>query len=389
MNKGGSNIKRNKSKDPKSAVKVTKKTKKSTNLSSDNFWRKFTRSWLRLSRWKKIVIIIMALVIAFVGQAYAIAYWYQKQHQDEKLTYGVTFISNYARYFDLDPKETMLALRDDLGFKRFRLVSYWKDIEKEPGKYDFSELDWQFEKVNEVGGEVTLAIGLRQPRWPECHAPDWVDPSNKEAWYPELKKFMSAVTERYKDNPALVSYQLENEYLLGVFGECKEFGSERERLVDEFNLVKKIDPKTPIIISYANNYFGVAVSKPLADEVGVSVYKRVWDKTITKNYFEYPFPSWYYSWRAGQQQILTGRSSMLHELQAEPWPPGGVKEASIEEQDKSMDAKRLKERIAYGEATGFRDIDLWGGEWWYWRKVKFNDPSLWNTIKQEIPQENK
>jgi hypothetical protein len=54
-----------------------------------------------------------------------------------------------------------------------------------------------------------------------------------------------------------------------------------------------------------------------------------------------------------------------------------------------MDAKRLKERISYGEAIGFRDIDLWGGEWWYWRKVKFNDPSLWNTIKQEIPKENK
>lgn len=351
----------------------------------------FVRAWrwfVRLRLWKRILLILIAFVLLFTAQAYAVAYWYQQQHKDEKLTYGVTFISNYARYFDLDPQETMLALRDDLGFKRFRLVSYWDEIEKTKGTYDFSDLDWQFDRVQEVNGEVTLAIGLRQPRWPECHAPTWVNPAEKDVWYPELKKFMSAVVERYKDRGVLVSYQLENEYLLGVFGECKPFGSERQRLQEEFDLVKSIDPKTPIIISYANNYFGVSTSKPIADEIGVSVYKRVYDQTVTKDYFEYPFPSWYYSWRAGQQQILTGRSSMLHELQAEPWPPMGVKEASIAEQDKSMDAKRLKERIKYGEETGFRDIDLWGGEWWYWRKVKLNDPSLWETIRANIPKEN-
>lgn len=346
--------------------------------------------WWRVRRiWQKIILIAIAVVVLFTAQAYAIAYWYQQKHKNEKLTFGVTFIDRYATYLGVDPHETFLALRDDLGFKRFRLVSYWDDIEKSPGNYDFTELDWQFKKVNEVGGEVSLAIGLRQPRWPECHAPSWVVPAHQDVWYPQLKKYMSAVIERYKDNPALNSYQLENEYLLGVFGECKDYGSERERLLDEFNLVKSLDQKHPIIISYANNYFGVSTSKPLADIVGVSVYKRVWDKTVTKNYFEYPFPSWYYSWRAGQQEILTGRSSMLHELQAEPWPPMGLIEASIAEQDKSMNAKRLSERISYGEATGFRDIDLWGGEWWYWRKEKFNDPSLWNVVKRDITDQGK
>lgn len=358
------------------------KTKKDSNWTILQIW------WHKRRLWQKILLLAVAFIVFFVAQAYAIAYWYQQQHKNEPLTYGVTFIDRYAKYFDLDPRQTFLALRDDLGFKRFRLVSYWNDIEKSPGQYDFRELDWQFDRVNEVGGEVTLAIGLRQPRWPECHAPSWVVPQDQAKWYPELKKFMTAVVERYKDNPALNSYQLENEYLLGVFGECKPFGSERDRLIDEYNLVKSIDPKTPIIISYANNYFGVSTSKPLADQIGVSVYKRVWDKTVTKRYFEYPFPSWYYSWRAGLQQILTGKSSMLHELQAEPWPPGGLKETSIEEQDKSMDAKRLSERISYAEATGFRDIDLWGAEWWYWRKVKFNDDSLWNTVKTEITPEN-
>jgi hypothetical protein len=337
----------------------------------------------RLKLWQKIIILFALGLIIFVGQAYATALWYQRKHSSEPLVYGVSYIADYARYLNVDPKETLLALRDDLNFKRFRLVSYWDNIEKVPGKYDFSELDWQFEKINEVGGEVSLSIGLRQPRWPECHQPSWMDKQPRSVWYPELKKFMTAVVQRYKDNPALVSYQLENEYYLRVFADCGD--PDRQRLIEEFELVKKIDPNTPIIISLSNNYLGIPVGKPRADQIGVSVYKRVWDKTITKRYFEYPFPSWYYSWRAGMTEIVTGKSSMLHELQAEPWPPMPVPEASIEEQNKSMDAKRLAERIRYGKDTGFRDIDLWGGEWWYWRKIKFNDPSLWNTVKREIP----
>lgn len=332
----------------------------------------------------KILIILGIILVLLVSQAYAIAYWYQKSHAKEPLTFGVTYIDNYAEYFGLDPKKTFYALRDDLGFKRFRLVSYWKDIEKEPGVYDFSELDWQFDAVNEVGGEVTLAIGLRQPRWPECHAPEWVNPKDQNAWYPQLQNYMRAVINHYKDNPALVSYQLENEYYLGVFGECKEFGAPRERLIEEFNLVKSIDSKTPIILSYANNYFGVSTNQPLADQVGVSVYKRVFDYTVTKRYIEYPFPSWYYSYRAGLQQMLTGRDSMLHELQTEPWTEFDVKSSSIAEQNKSMDVNRLRERINYGVATGFRDIDLWGGEWWYWRKVAYQDDSLWEAVREEI-----
>jgi hypothetical protein len=336
-----------------------------------------------LTKGYKIVVLLLMVMVLLVAQAYGLAFWYQKKHQNEPLTFGVTYISNYAEYYGLDSQETLLALRDDLGFKRFRLVSYWKDIEKEKDVYDFSDLDWQFEKINEVGGEVTLSIGLRQPRWPECHAPEWVDHNQRDIWYPELKKYMQKVIERYKDNPALVSYQLENEYFLGVFGECEQFGIDRERLVEEYDLVKSIDTNTPIIVSLSNNYLGIPIGDPRPDQFGVSVYKRVFDETITKRYFEYPFPSWWYTWRAALTEIFTGKDSMLHELQTEPWVPGGVKEASIEEQDKSMDAERLKERINYGVATGFRDIDLWGGEWWYWRKEALNDPSLWEAVREE------
>jgi GH35 family endo-1,4-beta-xylanase len=238
-----------------------------------------------------------------------------------------------------------------------------------------------------VNGDITLAIGLRQPRWPECHIPDIYKDESIEQLYPKLEKFITAVVQRYKNHPSLESYQLENEFFLKAFGKCPDFS--RERLNKEFNLVKKIDSNTPIIISLSNNYWGLPIGEPRPDIHGVSIYKRVYDYTVTKSYFEYPFPSWYYTGRAGLTQLFTGKKSMIHELQAEPWAPTSVDKASIEEQDKSMDAKRLKERLAYAKAIGFKKIDLWGGEWWYWRKVRFNDPSLWNTIKNEIPPQNR
>jgi hypothetical protein len=40
--------------------------------------------------------------------------------------------------------------------------------------------------------------------------------------------------------------------------------------------------------------------------------------------------------------------------------------------------------IRFGVQTGMKKMYLWGAEWWYWRKVKFDDPSVWNTVKDTI-----
>lgn len=316
---------------------------------------------------------------------YGVAQWYIARHADEPLTIGATFIPNYARYYDLDPKDTLDAMIDDLGLRRFRLVSYWDTIEKKPGVYDFSELDWQFKKIEEVGGTVSLAIGLRQPRWPECHWPGWAHKLPKQEWRKRLKDVMGKTIDRYKSSPALESYQLENEYFLDVFGDCPDH--DRERLVDEFNFVKQKDPNRPVVVSRSNNATpSWPVGEPRADIIGASIYKRVWDKTVTKRYFEYPFPPWFYAFLAGGAELTTGRNTFIHEMQTEAWAPVGMKDASIEEQDKSLAAEDLAARIQYGVDTGMRTIDLWGVEWWYWRKVKLHDPSLWDAGRDKIIQ---
>jgi hypothetical protein len=297
---------------------------------------------------------------------------------------GVTFIPQYSRYFGLDPQDTMQAMIDELGVKHFRLVSYWDEIEPTPGQYNFDELDWQFKKANDAGASISLAIGLRQPRWPECHMPTWAAQESKDQWFGDVKTFMGKVIERYKDNPALDSYQLENEFFMTVFGKCPDFT--RDRLVDEYKFVKQQDPKTPVIVSRSNNWIGLPTGDPQPDEFGISVYKRVWDKTFTKRYFEYPLPAWFYASLAGWGEIFTGKDMIIHELQAEAWLPEGfdMRTAPLAEQNKSMNAERLKDRFEYGKATGMRTIYAWGAEWWYYRKVKLGDDSLWKVAATEM-----
>ncbi|CAN5391991.1 hypothetical protein BH10PAT3_BH10PAT3_2230 [soil metagenome] len=352
-------------------------------------WGSFTSWTVKKHFWQRLLLGFIALILFLITGMYGIARWYMHKHQNERLTVGATFIPDYARYFDLNPKETLTAMLDDLEFKKVRLVSYWSNIEHTRGTYDFSELDWQMEMAKSRGTRVALAIGLRQPRWPECHMPDWAQAEPITEWQPQLQQFIAAVVERYKDNPALDSYQLENEYFLSVFGECPNF--DRDRLVSEYNLVKGIDPNHTLVVSMSNNAIGTPIGKPTPDEWAISVYKRVWDKTITQRYFEYPIPAWYYGFRAGWVELTRGRDSFIHELQTEPWiadPGGGRKDESRTEQDKKLDAIRRKDRIKYGEATGMREVDMWGVEWWYWRKVKFNDPSLWNVAKTALKEAN-
>jgi hypothetical protein len=77
---------------------------------------------------------------------------------------------------------------------------------------------------------------------------------------------------------------------------------------------------------------------------------------------------------------------MIGELQAEAWAPNGqmIQATSLAEQNKSLNAQRLKDVFNYGQATGMRSIDLWGAEYWYYRAQLLHDPSLMNVARQEF-----
>jgi len=339
------------------------------------------KTWIKSPLHKVIFIFSIILVVLF-SSMYAIGEWYIYSQKNDAKTLGVSFVPDYATYLGLDPKETYQALLG-LNIKEFRLTSYWSDIESTKGSYDFSTLDWEFNLAKQANAKIILVVGLRQPRWPECHIPSWATNEPKDVWHPQLMSQIKAVVNRYKDYSNLASFQVENEYFLKGFGTCTDFS--RDRLVEEYNLVKSLAPNKPIILARSNNALGIPVGNPKGDEYSISIYKRVWDKTITHRYFEYPFPAWFYGFLAGVQQIFLHKNMIVGELQAEAWAPDdkSLTQISVAEQNKSLDSNRLKDRFEYGKATGMNNIILWGGEYWYYRDKVLNDPSLWNVAKEE------
>lgn len=339
---------------------------------------------------KRLVVSFITIVLLIGIGMYGVGEWYIHAQASKPLQLGVSFVPDYASFLGVNPEQTMDALINQVGVRQFRLTSYWSDIETSPGHYDFSTLDWEFAKADAAHAKVNLVVGLRQPRYPECHAPSFIDTSQPESqWYPQLAAFMTAVVNRYKDNPALQNYQLENEYFLNGFGQCTDFS--RSRLVNENNLVKSLDPNHPIIIGRSNNDLGYPINQPMpSGSFSVSIYQRVWDATVTHRYLQYPFPSWYYAFLAGWQKIFDHRDMVIGELQSEAWAPNGktIPETSLAEQNKSMNPARLKSTVQFAKNTGMKTIDLWGAEYWYYRATVLHDPSLMTAAAQEFKQAN-
>lgn len=293
-------------------------------------------------------------------------------------TYGVSFSIKQCRSFDIDPSACMDWLIEEGEFTRFRLMSYWNEHEQEPREYDFAELDWQIERVAAAGGTVSLCLGARQPRWPENHWPNWVWDLPYHQRTTALLRYITTVVERYKNQPVIVSYQLENEALLKQFGERPEVN--RKRLRDEYRLVQYLDPLKPIVMSTSTSW-GIPMRNPIPDIVGFSYYTVIYRNGSYRTAFHTPLLHRIRTWLIW---LLWQKPVFIHELQLEPWGPANIWEMPLEEQDKSMSPQQIAKNLQLAQNVRTEQIDLWGGEWWYWRTVVKRDNSTWATVKLAI-----
>ncbi|HSX35015.1 MAG TPA: beta-galactosidase [Candidatus Saccharimonadales bacterium] len=292
--------------------------------------------------------------------------------------FGVSFSVKQCRKFGVDPQSVLDWLLGEGNFRRFRIMSYWNEHEPQPGKSTFKELDWQLDRIAKAGGTVTLCLGARQPRWPENHWPDWAWQLEKPERSAALLRYIASVVDRYKNHPALASYQLENEALFVNFGSRAEV--DVPRLVQEFELVKKLDPHHPVIMSVSDPR-GIPLRAPVPDIIGFSYYHRLYEKGKYRSAHHY----WWWHWaRARAIKLVKRRPTFIHELQLEPWGVKDIWEMSIEEQDKSAGPARLGRNIRLAKRTRLTPIDLWGGEWWYWRLHTLHDPSIWQAVKTAL-----
>lgn len=295
---------------------------------------------------------------------------------------GVSFSDKRSRELGLDWQANYIALLDDMQIRNFRLMSYWDEYEKSPAQYDFTTLDWQINEATKRGATVSLSIGLRQPRWPECHEPAWAATLGGNEWKQALYSYIEVVLKRYEKNSTVINWQLENEGANNWFGKCGAVDA--VRLVEEFNLVKTRTQK-PVWMSLSDQH-GLPVNAPLPDAFGYSVYRVIWSNKTGPyvGYLTYPTPIWYHRLRAAIIKAYTGRDVFIHELQLEPWGYSDTKNLTIAEQDKSMNLSQIHDNMLFGREIGAKDIYLWGGEWWYWRKETLKDPSVWEKVRSEL-----
>ncbi len=289
--------------------------------------------------------------------------------------YGISFSIKQCRSFNIDPKKCLRWLLGR-GWRRFRLMSYWNEHEKVQGEYDFSELDWQLKQIAAKGGTVSLCLGVKQPRWPEYHWPNWTKQLSAAEKTAILLDYIEATIKHIAAYDVVTSYQLENEALLSNFGEHIDIN--RRRLRREFNLVQMLDAR-PIYMSTSNGW-GVPLRHPVPRGVGFSVYTTMFQNGRYRRTIQKP---WLHRIRAFYIRWVLRRPVFIHELQCEPWGPKAIWNMSVAEQNSSMSTTHIQKNIAWAHKIRAYPIDLWGAEWWYWRHLQ-GDNTIVKTVESNL-----
>jgi hypothetical protein len=332
---------------------------------------------------KKIILTIALIpvgIIFAVGIFLAILF-IPSLNQPQPITFGVTFSKPFAEWLGLDWQKAYLEILDDLEVKNLRLISYWNEIEKKEGQFDFQDLDWQIEKAKERDAEVILVLGQKVPRWPECHYPDWISGADKNVVQDKTLNMLREVILHYKDKDNIKAWQVENEPLFFLFGQCPFFPS-RGLLKKEIALVRSLDSR-PIIITDSGELSTWFRSAHLGDYLGTTMYRVTWNPLIGFFYYDHVFAPAFYRVK-GYINGLSPSKIIISELQAEAW---GEEQATLlslsqAEQKKSLDAERFRKNLDFASRTGFSYAYLWGAEYWYWLKDKNGDDSLWQAAKE-------
>lgn len=314
----------------------------------------------------KTVIVSILIVITVLGISYG---YLSNRLVPEKIQYGVSFNTLYARELGLEPKEVFDAIVDDLGVKHFRLAAHWDLVEPYNNKWDFSEIDYQIDKADSAKADVIFGVGRRLPRWPECHAPDWADKISWEDQKEEIREYIEVVVNRYKDYDNIVYWQVENEPFLGVFAteHCGEL--DVEFLEEEIELVKKLDPSRKVLITDSGNLGTWTRSYKRGDLFGTSVYVYLWNPDIGP--FKSVIPPSFYRFKTSLMELIYGKKeTLLIELSLEPWLLAPVVETSKEIQLERMDIQKFNEIMEFAQETRFEKQYLWGAEWWYFMKER-------------------
>jgi drug/metabolite transporter (DMT)-like permease len=294
--------------------------------------------------------------------------------------YGFSWSMPYAYELGLDGKAGFARALNELHPEHVRLMAYWDQIEKQQGNFDFTELDWQLDAAERAGVPVTLAVGARLPRWPECWIPAWVMelPANQRD--DQQLTFLKTVYQHEQQRGGIESWQIENEAQLTSFQTCP--GLTKELVSQELQWVRGEEQKRgqprPVGTTDSGELSSWLHFAGQTDQLGISVYRVVTNPLFGT--VPWILPADYYSDKAALVSHWTGKI-YVSEFQMEPWFNQSLTTTPIADQISQFNTQRMQKNFDYASRLEMPVVDFWGVEWWLWMQEKQNHPEYWEMAK--------
>jgi hypothetical protein len=329
---------------------------------------------------------------------------------------GISFSPERAAYLGLDYRSAFKRL-EAMHFRVIRLSTDWDEVDQE----GYAELDWLMTEARRAHQPIVLTVGMKALGWPEFFVPPSITDLNglsagqDVASAPGLRDatlaFVHDTVLRYRDNPALVAWQVENE----PFNRAgpQRLWIDATFLRDEISSVRQLDGhQRPLIVnafSHFNIVFdqasarqgfdlrqllgfdadsaesdGLSVLKP-GDVLGLDVYTAIGYQFLGQDHLSRADADW--PDRLARVRDLTrrqGKQAWITEAQAEPWESS----QSTYTGPKSTSPEAMRSIFENLKDAGFTTVLFWGSEYWLWRQD--HGDSRWiDTVKAILREENR
>jgi hypothetical protein len=296
---------------------------------------------------------------------------------------GTSFARWRAEALGLDYRgafERICAMRLTL----IRLSASWREI----AQFGYGHLDWLLGEADRVSQPVLLTVGMKALGWPEFYLPDDMQPGEAAVQHAAVAHVRD-VARRYRDNPMLMAWQIENE----PFNRSgpQAVWIPRRVVRAEAEAVRSLDPIRPLVVTSFAHFDegldrsssrdqsgwrrGLGLTLPAerealsilrrGDILGMDVYPSIgWLDADGRARVAHAAPDQFATvarWRRIARE--QGKQFWVTEAQAEPWEARRQTHAD----PLSTQPEAIEELVNRLVGIGVDTILLWGSEYWLWR----------------------
>jgi hypothetical protein len=329
---------------------------------------------------------------------------------------GTSFSPIRAGYLGLDYRTAFKRL-EAMHFRVIRLSSYWDQVDKE----GYDQLDWLMSEAQRARQPIVLTVGMKALGWPEFYVPTSVkdltslnqgqDVASDSSLRSATLSFVEDTVLRYRENPALVAWQIENE----PFNRAgpQRLWIDAEFLRDEITTVRQLDHHHRPLIVNAFSHFNLVFDQASArqgfdlrqwlgfdadsaerdslavlnpgDVLGLDVYTAIGYQFLGQDHLSRADADWPDRLtRVRELAKRQGKQAWITEAQAEPWESA----ADTYTKPKSTNPAAVRSVFENLKDAGYGTVLFWGSEYWLWRADN-GDPRWIDAIKAILRDESR